>query len=1425
MSGSTILSRTLVGEEPTELSSQSVSLLVSREEPELLAGSVLTNKGSSFTLPSVSDLFGNGTQFVDSQMITTDFVAFSWDTSGARVTTGVSSLELKNSTGHLFNMTELTSPISIKLPNTQDLSNSSRSHFAGDNRTVFHKIDVTQSGMALILKVRPDNNATEFFVSVKYGERPSHSNSDFNTSVPDFSSCVQMSSGYVNCSRDQYVVFVDSAHVSQTGYYFIGIKIKSRSRSRKRRCSGKGRSKRSCVQYKEAPATKASNAPESIHASQSSKGDVNYTIQVLPAACLYWNTAESRWTTEGCKVAETTTLETIHCQCSHLTAFGGQLFVAPNPIDFDKAFTELKRLPQTGNVAVIIAVSCVFGLYLLLLLWTRKADQRDALKIGDKPFLGSLSPWSYRYEIQLSTGIWHNSGTSAKVFIVLDGELGSSRPYQLKGGSSIPFARGSITSFTLSLCNNIGSLRSVRLWHDNSGKSPSWFLNTVKIYDTSIQELKTFMCYTWLAVEKGDGLIDRTLTSDSTDEKRMKFKVSFQNRIAEEFGDGHLWFSVATRPPRKRFTRVQRLSCCLSLLLTTMLASAMFYEYVPGHSQEQGSLKLGRLVLNLRQLVIAVESLLVVIPVNLLIVGIFSHVTSVNDMQQQRQQRYTVTNHKPVSIHMVTQKTHLGKGYSLTLPHCFVFLAWLLCFISSVASATFIILYSLQWGKDTSEQWLISIVMSMFMDIFVSEPVKIIVVALLFSHFCKSDFQEIAQTPSKILHFDDIKVSAAQQDDDNEEEIALPEPPSEKQLRRARTYRLRELRMYRAIRKIVSFVVYLWILMIICYGGRSQYSYSLTSSLANTFGQLSQISSRETTWDWIRDVLLPGIYQDRKDVAFSNSTPYIGDGDSVLVGMPRLRQLRVKKDSCEVVEEAKTVFNSCIALYSFGAEDKTKFYLPTWRPFPASQNTSVNTLNMVCPKPWRYSSAEQTESLPLWGRLSYIYSQGGYLAELGYDENSASKVISELSMSNWFDRYTSAVLVEFTVFNSRVSLFSAVWIPVEFSPSGHVVSSHVIRTIHVYNVGAGYSAALLVCQILLETKEMIQCPKHYFLQFLNWIELAQILTAIAFVVIHILKEIELFANTAKLHENIFQFISFDRGVLFDDIETALLALLMFFNTLKLLYLLRFNSHVEHLSDVMKASALELINCSLGFFVFMFAFSHFGFIQFGRELQDYSSPISALQSLLIQGVDTESVEHLQDCHAIIGPLFFVVFNLFLHMIWINIFIAILIYDYRTAKRVSKSKFNLGQFMMKKVKEILSCVGDEPKAPKKEASMGKKRVSWKLDDDNNNNNNNRNKKRKERPLEKLAKVIPDPISELDKRMALLNERFNDLYVEDFSDDLDVLSLWSDVRAQGRNVAEEERAGTHSEEGSRAGRDGNRASLPVSHGLNLTRAERGV
>ena len=340
----------------------------------------------------------------------------------------------------------------------------------------------------------------------------------------------------------------------------------------------------------------------------------------------------------------------------------------------------------------------------------------------------------------------------------------------------------------------------------------------------SAQIQLTFMCYMWLAVDRADGLVDRTLTSASTTEKGMDFIVYVQNRIAEEFSEEHLWFSVATRSPRHRFTRVERLSCCLSLLLVIMLVSAMFYRFDEGVANTQGTLQLGRFVFNLRELIIGVQSVLVVMPLNLLIVEIFTHTTSAHEKKQ-------------------SQQPTINKR-QFALPHCFIYIAWLLCFLTAIGSATFAIFYSLQWGKDTSEEWVVSIGMSVFMDIFVSEPLRIIVVAFMLSHIFKAGGHSSHQKPynaASVVDADDIQLSEL---DKEEEDIEIPKPPSKKQLRRARTNRLRELHMYMALRKIVSYILYLWILIIVCYGGRSEHGFLMTSSVSEVFGQLSMVCNK-----------------------------------------------------------------------------------------------------------------------------------------------------------------------------------------------------------------------------------------------------------------------------------------------------------------------------------------------------------------------------------------------------------------------------------------------------------------------------------------------------------------------------------------------------------------------------------------------------
>ena len=332
----------------------------------------------------------------------------------------------------------------------------------------------------------------------------------------------------------------------------------------------------------------------------------------------------------------------------------------------------------------------------------------------------------------------------------------------------------------------------------------------------------------WLAVDRGDGLVDRTLSATSTTEKGIDFMVYVQNRVAEEFSDEHLWFSVATRSPRHRFTRVERLSCCLCLLLTIMLASAVFYELDTDVADTQGKLQLGRFVFNLRDFIIGVQSLFVVMPINMLIVKIFTHTRSANEEKQSQE-----TPRKPAT-----------KKREFSLPHWFIYISWLLCFVTAFVASTFVIFYSLQWGKDTSEEWLISVGTSVFMDIFVSEPLKIIVFAFMLSHIFEVCEQNSAKTPDQTDSVVDVEHVQLNDVDKEEEDIEIPKPPSKKQLRRARTNRMRERHMFMVLRKIVSYIIYLWIVIIVCYGGRNERGFFMTSSMVNVFGELSMVSAK-----------------------------------------------------------------------------------------------------------------------------------------------------------------------------------------------------------------------------------------------------------------------------------------------------------------------------------------------------------------------------------------------------------------------------------------------------------------------------------------------------------------------------------------------------------------------------------------------------
>ena len=283
------------------------------------------------------------------------------------------------------------------------------------------------------------------------------------------------------------------------------------------------------------------------------------------------------------------------------------------------------------------------------------------------------------------------------------------------------FARGSIDRFVLHLDNQLGSVFKVEMWYDNNGKISSWFLDQVHIVERSTGEKWDFFYHNWLALQKDNGTIAATLMSRDNGKHSPGFKSMFHSMTSADLADYHIWASVVTRPPRNFLTRVQRASCCLSSLYLAMVCNATFYLVV-GSSEDL--IQIGPLQMSLRQLVIGIESTLIVTPVNIIITALFRFRKAKTNGESEDGDS---NNNSP------DMSLAKNNNEQFLLPHAFVYPAWFLCIATAATAATFTVFYSLQWGKEIADQWLVSVLVSCVEDVFIWQPSKVLVLALLLS--------------------------------------------------------------------------------------------------------------------------------------------------------------------------------------------------------------------------------------------------------------------------------------------------------------------------------------------------------------------------------------------------------------------------------------------------------------------------------------------------------------------------------------------------------------------------------------------------------------------------------------------------------------------------------------------------------------------
>ncbi|KAK7930536.1 hypothetical protein WMY93_006931 [Mugilogobius chulae] len=242
----------------------------------------------------------------------------------------------------------------------------------------------------------------------------------------------------------------------------------------------------------------------------------------------------------------------------------------------------------------------------------------------------------------------------------------------------------------------------------------------------------------------------------------------------------------------------------------------------------------------------------------------------------------------------------------------------------------------------------------------------------------------------------------------------------------------RERYLRNILREMVTYIAFLITLCILTYGMVTANMYYYTKVMSQLFldtplsvgnpATFRSLSTMEDFWKFTEGPFLNGMYWDvwynNKSMSTNQSLIYY---ENLLLGVPRLRQVKVRNESCFVHEDLRDIVQDCYDMYTLSNEDKVSFG-------PKNGTAFV------------YTTESDLNSSSHWGQVSK-YGGGGYYQDLSRTKGESSSQLQYLKQNTWLDRGTRAVFLDFSVYNGNINLFCIIRLLVEFPATGGVVTS------------------------------------------------------------------------------------------------------------------------------------------------------------------------------------------------------------------------------------------------------------------------------------------------------------------------------------------------------------------------------------------------
>ncbi|KAF7662063.1 hypothetical protein LDENG_00247400, partial [Lucifuga dentata] len=1355
---SALLSGRKLNGEPAIIDSGQISVYVNRVSPETMQMQNINAQkktSSRFSFPMLPAEILSPEEPVDVRMMSFEKNPYSW--SKDNITGIVGSVTLTRVNGTVIPVENLSNILLPRLEVGQE--NSTVLDLANFSTLI---IDVPSPDVTMVLKMEPSENIS-FKLFLGYKDYPNDENYVAKTQIPLENVKEEEKYTWVLAPKDR---------TGDVGVHYLVMKP--------------------IVE----PGVKSINATVSVTS--------------VAAQCKYWNESKSSWSEDGCRVGPLTTPLVTQCLCNHLTFFGSSFFVMPNLVDISRTAELFATF--TNNPVVVCFVGAIFAAYLLVVVWARRKDIQDSAKVKITVLEDNDPLAEYRYLLTISTGHRHGAATSSQVTITLLSSKGESEPHHLTDPEKPVFERSGVDTFLLTTYFSLGELQSIRLWHDNSGTHPAWYVNKVMVQDLESGQKWHFLCNSWLSIDVGECTLDKVFPV-ATEMELKRFSNLFFMKTAKDFRDGHIWFSVISRPPHSTFTRVQRVSCCFSLLLCTMLTSIMFWG-IPTDPSEQ-TMDLGHIEFTWQQIMIGFQSSIIMFPINLLIVSIFRNtcpqekagktdvskqgktgrvspsqtsspqkqmkditpdtvmkdikriaqslskamksplphlelrpgqqtdintlLSLVEDIIRQQNRAggdfYTDTSKKerstiltlgavnlqgklqtensvwgspektsdgvqkrsnnsqylyrqlchvekemdllgpsrfpnPDSYNRAVQQVQGMKGlleYHLPssslearkccqggLPWWFVFVGWILVIATSGVSGYFTMMYGLTYGKDRSISWLISMVVSFFESLFITQPLKVLGFAAFFALVLKKVDQEEYGEPQiddSLRNPDDPDAVRAARRDST---CSFYQPPPPTDIEKMRSNMIKEQKVFALIREILTYLGFLWMLLLVAYGQRDPNAYFLTQHIRQSFSKgFADTMSIQDVFTWANTTLLSNL--------FGEYPGFITDGNSKLVGNARLRQVRVQKNSCHVARSMQHSVPHCHSPYSWEVEDMGS-YGPGWN-YSVDNNTSQSLQN-----PWVYQSRAKLRASPIWGSVM-LYRGGGFVVDLGPDLQKSSRTLQYLYDNTWLDVYTQAMFVEFTVYNANVNLFCIVILMLETTATGAFQFCSELQSVRLYQSTGGLHIFVMASEaiyflfiiyyMVVQGKLMKRQRWAYFKSKWNLLELAIIVLSWSALSVFIKRTFLGNRDMEYYQNNKDQYASFHETAQADAVLGYLIAFLVLLATVKLWHLLRLNPKLHMITATLQRAWTDISGFLVVMTIMFLAYSIASNLLYGWKLYSYRTLLDAAQTMVSLQLGIFNYEEVLNYNPVLGAFLIGSCIVFMTFVVLNLFISVIL----------------------------------------------------------------------------------------------------------------------------------------------------------------------